>query len=112
MKKVGMPNLLLDADVQWGAPVGIVPRLNATPRGYQSFQFGDLETIRALNLPEVALNDRRHLLQLSTGPYILHRQVRRPVYDVVWFLGLKSWTLCLPNEKCYDNLTSYSAFKV
>ena len=70
-----MPNLLLDKDVQWVAPISIIPRLNTIPRGYQTFQFDDRTAIRALNLPELTQVDHQHLLQLTTGPYIIHRQV-------------------------------------
>ena len=70
-----MPNLLLDNDVQWVAPVSIIPRLNTVPRGYQTFRFDDRAAVRALNLPNLdPAEDQQHLIMLTTGPYIIHRQ--------------------------------------
>ena len=73
VKKVSMPNLLLDPDVTWECDVSLIPRLNTTPRGCQTFQFNDTATIRHLGLPIIPSDEPDHLLILGTGPYVLHR---------------------------------------
>ena len=76
VKLVGMPNLLLDRDVDWEVTIIVRLRANSTPRGYQSFQFSDSSAISSLNLPNIGPEDIQHLRQFTTGPYIIRRQVK------------------------------------
>ena len=73
VQKLNHPNLLLDPAVQWPRPPLFTPRLNSVPAGWNQFQFGDRLAARALQLPEVPLEEGHHLFILATGSYAINR---------------------------------------
>ena len=46
VKKVDQLNLIIDEGVEWDVNVAVIPRHNSTPRGFQLFEFGDLNFVR------------------------------------------------------------------